>query len=121
MVVSREINEKTFGGLLHRLRKASLISFDDFRIALGVTKTYLNDVETDFVRPPTPKMQIAMVQVLSSKQPVAREDLRKLFDLAAAARKELPADVYFYLANNPSAVDDVRRSTDYLDYTAKFF
>lgn len=121
MQSKRVINEKSFGGKLYALRKTALISFDDFRTALGVTKTYLNDVETGFVRPPTPAMQISMLRILSVKAPVSQSDSREFFDLAATARHELPADVFLFLKTNPSAVAALRDGDDYRQFYEKQF
>lgn len=117
----REINESSFGGQLYKMRKAALLSFDGFRTALGVTKTYLNDVETDFVRPPTPKMQIAMAGVLSKKKKPASSELLNLFDTAASARGELPADIYMFLKGNPKVICSLRESTEYAEFLEKTF
>lgn len=60
---SGEIN--TYGKYLRRLRKSLGLRFEKFRSLLGVSKAYLSDVESGKSKPPSPDMQLKIVDILS--------------------------------------------------------
>ena len=112
-MMKRNHDSNNFGGFLYRLRKESGVGFEEFRQALGVSKAYLNDVETSACRPPTPEVQIKMLKILKSKTDIPAESARIFFDLAAVERGELPADVVQYLIESGGALDRVRKTKEY--------
>lgn len=109
----------SFGGLLHELRKERGIGFDEFRLSLGVSKAYLNDVETDACRPPTPEVQIKMMRILCQRKALSREQTIRFYSLAAGRRGELPADVMCYLAAHEQAIGEIRAHPDYINFWQK--
>ncbi len=109
----KERDNKNFGGYLYELRKERGIGFDEFRLALGVSKAYLNDVETDSCRPPTPEVQTKMVQYLCGKRQLSQKQITRFYTLAAKRRGEIPADVMQFLSDNYGALDEIRSTKDY--------
>lgn len=116
----RVYNIDSFGGFLHELRKERGIGFDEFRSELNVSKAYLNDVETDCCRPPTPELQIKMIHVLSGKKALTREQIARFYTLAAERRGELPADVIKFLTVHEQTIGQIRESLDYIRYWQKY-
>ncbi|MCH5163616.1 MAG: helix-turn-helix domain-containing protein [Clostridiales bacterium] len=119
-MAKREYNKNNFGGYLYELRKERGIGFDEFRADLGVSKAYLNDVETDACRPPTPEVQIKMIRILCKKKALSQEQIAEFYTLAAARRGELPADVMQFLTLNAHALDEIRANPDYKLYWQKY-
>ncbi len=109
----------SFGGFLHELRKERGIGFDEFRFRLGVSKAYLNDVETDCCRPPTPELQINMIKLLCSKKALTQQEIAKFYTLAAERRGELPADVMRFLSAHEQTIGEIRSNPDYIRYWQK--
>lgn len=112
-MAKRIYNENTFGGYLHTLRKEREIGFDRFRADLGVSKAYLNDVETDACRPPTPEVQIKMIKLLCLKKALTQQQKAKFYSLAAERRGELPADIIEFLATNAEEIEKIRQNPEY--------
>lgn len=112
-MTKREHNDKTFGGYLYTLRKEREIGFDEFRLYLGVSKAYLNDVETDSCRPPTPEIQTKMLKYICQKKALKEQEISRFYSLAALRRGELPADVLQFLISNAAALDEIRATQGY--------
>ncbi|MBR2968021.1 MAG: helix-turn-helix domain-containing protein [Clostridia bacterium] len=112
----RNHDKNNFGGFLYELRKESGMGFEEFRQSLGVSKAYLNDVETGACRPPTPEVQFKMLKILQLKREMSESTRRQFFDLAARQRNELPADVMRYLIESGGALDSVRETENYKLY-----
>ena len=112
-MAKREYNKDNFGGYLYELRKERDIGFDEFRSYLGVSKAYLNDVETDACRPPTPEIQIKMMRILCAKKALSQQQIAEFFALAARRRGELPADIIQFLTFDCHALDDIRSNPNY--------
>lgn len=116
----RVYNTSSFGGYLHELRRERGIGFDVFRNFLGVSKAYLNDVESDACRPPTPEVQIRMLSLLSESKKLTSEQMARFYSLAAEGRDELPADVSKFLESDDGAMRTIRLSPEYKKYWQKF-
>ncbi len=112
----RECDKSSFGGYLRTLRQERKIGFDEFRILLGVSKAYLNDVETDRARPPTPEVQVKMFNYLNEARGLTFVETTKFYSLAAVGRGELPADVAIFLTSDVRAVEEIRSSSGYNEF-----
>ena len=112
-MTKRERSKKTFGGYLYDLRKERGIGFDELRLHLGVSKAYLNDVETDSCRPPTPEIQTKILKYICQKKALKQEEISRFYSLAASSRGELPADVLQFLISNDSLLDEIRATQNY--------
>lgn len=112
----RVYSQDSFGGYLHMLRKECGLGFDEFRTLLGVSKAYLNDVETDACRPPTPEVQIKMIGILCGKKELTQQQKSTFYSFAAAGRGELPADITRFLTVNDGALQEIRANPDYKLY-----
>ncbi len=115
----RTYNTDSFGGYLRELRKERGIGFDRFRSELGVSKAYLNDVETDACRPPTPDVQIRMMRILCREKALTQEQTARFYTLAAERRGELPADVMRFLTAHEDAIVKMRADPEYIRYWQK--
>ena len=118
--MKREHDKNNFGGYLYELRKEREIGFEEFRSYLGVSKAYLNDVETNACRPPTPDVQIKMIGILDKKKALTQQQIKEFYTLAAAQRGELPADVMRFLSFDIHALDEIRLSPDYKLFWQKY-
>ena len=115
----RSYDKDRFGGYLYQLRKERGIGFDEFREFLGVSKSYLNDVETDACRPPTPEVQVKIVRLLCMKKALTQQQRTKFYSLAAGGRGELPADITQFLSGESGALEEIRSRPDYIRYWQK--
>lgn len=115
---SGEIN--TYGKYLRRLRKSLGLRFETFRSLLGVSKAYLSDVESGKSKPPSPDMQLKIVDILSVMGNITKKDADALLDLAARERNEVPADIYRMLVSDDSAVAAIRGSPKYKEFYTNF-
>ena len=76
-----------------------------FYKALGIKKPYYYDIVSGRVNPPPPQLQFKAIEIL---QPDERSQ-ETFFDLAAKERGEMPADVLKFMADNPDAIDSIRK------------
>lgn len=119
-MTKRECDTASFGGYLRALRRERGIGFDEFRTSLGVSKAYLNDVETGQCRPPTPEVQVKMFSCLEKAGALNQTEAAKFYSLAASGRNELPADIALFLGENAEAVDEIRNSSSYNTFWQKY-
>ena len=91
----------TFGQLLKNLRLEANIGQRELARNIGVSSTYLNDIEND--KRPAPKKEI-----LDSIHEFLNIENDKFFDLAGLSKKSLPPDVEEYLLNEDTAINLVR-------------
>lgn len=113
-----EVN--TYGKYLRRLRKSLGLRFEKFRSLLGVSKAYLSDVESGKSKPPSPDMQLKIVDILSKMGNITKKDADTLLDYAAKERNEVPADIYRMLLSDSSAASMIRGSPKYKEFYANF-
>ena len=116
----REYDTNKFGGFLHELRKLRGIGFEQFRTHLGVSKAYLNDVETDAARPPTPEVQVKILAYLNDFLPLGEEEEARFYSLAAEERGELPADIAIFLSSDKGTIQKIRATRSFKLYWQKY-
>ncbi len=97
----------TFGEYFKTLIKNKGYTFIAFKDKIGLSKTYLVDIQKGNTHP-TPDMQIKMADILKLDD----EERQIFFDKAAIGRRELPADVCKYLLSNPKEVQIIREKID---------
>ena len=95
----------TFGEYLRKLREDRKISINKFIKDIGVSKTYLIEVEKGIMKPPTIERQCYIAEYLN----LAQDEKTHFFDMAAYERHELPADIITYVNNNPHIVSVFRK------------
>lgn len=93
----------TFGEYFKTLIKSKGYTFIAFKDKIGLSKTYLVDIQKSNAYP-TPDMQIKIANILKLDD----EERQIFFDKAAIGRRELPADVCKYLLSNPKEVQIIR-------------
>ena len=99
-----------FGEFLVKEIKNAGMSQEAFYNAVGITKPYFYDLLN--AAPPTPEIQQRMIDVLDSNTCVDTFRARRLFDLAAQGRNEIPADIRSSIMNHPSAWNQIRELLD---------
>lgn len=100
---------RSFGACLRSVRKARGISLRCFARQLGKTPTYLSDIENGFSKPPDRALLAEMIAAL--ELPNGAEERELLYDLAAAERDDIPADVKALLYENPAFIPLLRRAS----------
>ena len=74
----------------------------------GISAAYLLDIEKGARKAPAYSIQIKLAQALN----LDKEDSRKLFDLAAKERNEIPADVWYFLLKHEEYYSQIRVTFD---------
>ena len=85
-----------FGEYLKVLIKERGLRNEEFYKKLGINKPYFYDILAGRMKPPPAKKQYEMIEILD----LNKEEKYKFFDLAAAGRKEIPADIVKFILNN---------------------
>lgn len=96
-------SEISFGEYFKELIKNKGYTFVAFRKEIGLSKTYLVDIEKGNTFP-TPEMQIKIAELLN----LNNEERHLFYDKAAIGRKEIPADISTYLTSNPEEIKTIR-------------
>lgn len=78
-----------------------------FYTELGIKKPYFYDILKGKVNPPPPEKQFAIIKILKPDL----ETCKEFFELAAKERKEMPADLVYYI--NKSMRETLRNNQDY--------
>ena len=98
------MNDIKFGEMLKNLRKGKGISMANFIKDIGISRTYLVEVEKGILKPPTQSRQVQIAEYLK-----LTDGERKVFyDIAAKERNELPADILEYVDSKPEAIEMFR-------------
>lgn len=105
-------NKSEYGTILTRIIKDKKITQQDFYSQLGIRKPYFYDIVSGKTNPPPPETQLKILKILEPKE----EDKKKLLEVAAKERNEMPADILLYLKENCNAVDVIRKQKEYMDY-----
>lgn len=92
---------KTFGGYLRRLRGTRGVGQRELARRLGISASYLNDLEKDNRAAPRPELIKAIAEELEA-------DHERIFDLAGKSRNDLPHDVVEIVRRKPKAVGLLR-------------
>ena len=99
--------EKTaFGNYLVQLIKQAGMSQEEFYSELGIAKAYFYDMLTK--SPPPVEMQQKILSLMNRKLGFDSERNARFYDLAAAERNEIPADVAKLILNHPEKIQDIR-------------
>ena len=95
-----------FGELLVNEIKRAGMSQEEFYTAVGIKKPYFYDLLT--ATPPPTELQDRMLAVLETATGSDADRRKQLYDLAAQARNEIPADIVKMIAANPGEIDNIR-------------
>jgi hypothetical protein len=95
-----------FGIFLVEQIKNAKMSQEEFYNAVGIKKPYFYNLLTS--SPPPIDLQNRMLKVFDDKTGVNEERRRKLYDLAAAGRNEIPADIAGLISGHPRDLDKIR-------------
>lgn len=96
-------NEKeAFGALLRRLIKEAGLKQTEFIPMLDIGRPYFYDILKG--NPPPPYLQKKYMDLLHPSP----KNIRAFYDLAAALRKELPADIQLAVEADPSLIPQFR-------------
>ena len=105
--------KSAFGEFLVQEIKNAEMSQESCYKAEGIAKPYFYDILT--AAPPPADIQRKMVEVLNNKTGINQVRTRKLYDLAAQERNELPVDISRSLMRNPEGWDNVREMLKMLE------
>ena len=99
-----------FGKYLRSVRQAKKISIRQLAKTIGITPTYLSDIEKGNNKPPDKILLETIITELGIKE--NKSVVSNLFDLAAKGRNDIPADVKDYIMNNHSLLEVIRLVKD---------
>lgn len=100
--------KSAFGEFLVEQIRAAGMSQEEFYNSVGIKKPYFYDLLT--ASPPPVDLQDKMLAVLDNKTGEDVERRRKLYDLAAAGRDEIPADIAKLIAGHPAKLAIIRET-----------
>lgn len=103
------IEYASFGDMLKHMIKLSEMSQICFYTELGITKPYFYDILSGKVNPPPPKLQFKMANILR----LSNKQREIFFEKAANERNELPADIMYYIKDNPDVMQMIRENMSY--------
>ena len=95
-----------FGDFLVCLIKQAEMSQEEFYTAVGIAKPYFYDMLIS--SPPSTEIQNKMISLFNQKLGFDLERTAAFYDLAAAGRKEIPADIAKLIVDNPEKMKEVR-------------
>lgn len=96
--------ETDFGIFLKDLIKKAGMTQQDFYTEWGIKKPYFYDIISGRINPPPHPLQIKAISILG----VDLIEQRKFYDLAAATRQDLPADIARWIRDNPDSIELIR-------------
>ena len=108
-------NKTEYGAILTRIIKERKITQQDFYNQLGIRKPYFYDIVSGKTNPPPPETQLKILRILKPKE----EDKKRLLEVAAQERKEMPADILLYLKNNMNSIENIRSTKNYKKFIEK--
>lgn len=97
-------DKQAFGDFLREMIRQTGISQSTFYASVEITKPYFYDILSGKVNPPPPDVQYKMLDNLKLNE----QQRREFFNLAAAGRKEIPADIVKLIAEHPRQLDNIR-------------
>jgi len=112
------LNKRTkceYGLLLTKLIKDNNITQSDFYTKLGIKKPYFYDIISGKINPPPPETQLKILEILHPKE----EDRKRLLNIAAQTRNEMPADILLYLKSNINSIEEIRSRKNYKKFMEK--
>lgn len=95
-----------FGIYLRKIREEKKISIRQLARAIGITPTYLSDIEKGNNKPPNKQLLEEIVNELQIKN--YDQLTNTLFDLAAKERNDVPEDIKEYIMNNEKLLSIIR-------------
>lgn len=98
--------KSAFGEFLVEQIRAAGMSQEEFYNSVGIKKPYFYDLLT--ASPPPVDLQSRMLEVLDNKTGENVERRRKLYDLAASGRDEIPADIAKLILDHPTNMAIIR-------------
>lgn len=109
-------NKKSeYGELITKIIKDKNMTQAEFYNKLGIKKPYFYDIIGGKINPPPSEIQIKILKILKPKE----EERRKLLDIAARERKEIPADIMMYIENNTNLLSNIRNDLNYKKFFEK--
>lgn len=99
-------NSSPFGEYLKQLIKEAGMSQCEFYTALGIKKPYFYDIVSGRINPPPSELQFKAAEILKLDE----DQRKKFYDLAAKGRGDVPADIAFWIAKDPEAVNNIRNN-----------
>jgi transcriptional regulator with XRE-family HTH domain len=97
--------KREFGKYLRTLREKYKLTINEISKELEISKTYLSDIENGNNLPPTATKQLKLIQCFNKK--ILDHEYKKLLELAAIEREELPADIIMAIFDKESKKLDV--------------
>ncbi|MDV3427837.1 MAG: helix-turn-helix transcriptional regulator [Bacillota bacterium] len=98
-----------FGNYLKDKRLENKWSLRTLAAKIGITATYLNDIETGN-RPAPPEDKLMIIAKIFNID-LDTAELYKYLDLAAETRNTIPIDIEKFLISNPMFIDFIRKIT----------
>ncbi len=95
-----------FGEFLVEEIKKIGISQEEFYTAVGIKKPYFYDLLT--AAPPPPDLQNKMLTVIETYSGNDAERRKKLYDLAARGRNEIPSDITDFIVEHQDDIATIR-------------
>ena len=99
-------DEQTFGRYVRALREERRIGQRELARLLGVSPSYLNDIERD-------KRVAPRHEIVKSISEILDADHELIFDLAGQSRNTIPPDVSEIIRQNPEVIPMIRAIGDY--------
>lgn len=97
-----------FGEYLVSEIKRAGMSQEEFYTAVGIKKPYFYDLLT--ATPPPTTLQDKIASVLDEKTGADDFRRKRLYDLAAEGRSDIPADIARLIKDNPAKLDIIRKT-----------
>lgn len=109
-------NKSEYGTILTRIIKERKNTQQEFYTQLGMKKPYFYDIVSGKTNPPPPETQLKILKILNPQE----EDKKKLLEVAAKERREMPADILLYLKSNINSIEEVRKTENYKKFIEKY-
>lgn len=108
-------NKSEYGAILTKIIKDRMITQQEFYNQLGMRKPYFYDIVSGKANPPLPETQLKILKILNPQE----KDKKKLLEVAAKERNEIPADILLYLKSNINSIEEVRKTENYKKFIEK--
>lgn len=108
----RKIEKTAFGSFLVETIKAAKMSQAEFYTAVGIKKPYFYDLL--IASPPPIELQKRMLALLDERTGEDPARRTQFYDLAAAGRNEIPADIQTTILNHKKDYATIRKALDEL-------
>lgn len=95
----------SFGKFIEIKRKEAGITGKALSEYMGLSRTYVSDVENNRRTPFNYKNMLLFAEIVR----LTPEEVQEMFDFEALSRKSLPVDVKKYISENPYLIDYIRK------------